>query len=486
MLRYFVLFTILLFSAGLWAGHDDLISRLIDSKKIVDEHAQVVNLSLLSGRPLTGAELASINVAAQERLILRDEAYGYFSRQFYLVQKRVKKGTTVTEEELEALILSLSVAVTLFDTTLYTFYKFHDNPKMRRLLNEKDSAYRREGNTFEKSIQGIFSFKNSRYLQRAIKIYDRFYIEKKVMYNDPDLQRAHFIIQNSYLYNNFRERKIGGVAHDIGLIIASRIKISAKSKIDFLNHVGNSVIYFGSKLFGNIVGGFQKRRGMLYKEAEFLDNVESKWKPMDVLLEKTPFRLTDNFIPGFWGHAAIYIGTREDLEEMGIWDHELVQSYAKEISKGRYIVEALRDKVQMNTLEHFSDIDDFALLRLRAPLTKEQTAEHILRALSHVGKKYDFSFDVETGDTIVCSELHYRTYIDVKFNTTPYIGRSTISVDQVAEQGKVGMPFEPVILYINGIEVKSDIQKTFDALLAPLPEYLMGPDDLDLELLESA
>ena len=486
MHRFLFLLSILCMSTGLWAGHDDLISRLIDSKQTVDKQAEIVNVSLQTGRPLTGAELEAINESARERLILREEAYGYFSRQFYLVQKRVKKTTTVTDEELEALILSLSVAVTLFDTTLYTYYKFHDNPKMRRLLNEKDSAYRREGNTFEKSVEGIFSFKNSRYLQRAIKIYDRFYIDRKVMYEDPDLQRAHFIIQNSYLYNNFRERKIGGVAHDIGLIIASRIKISTKAKIDFLNYVGNSIIYYGSKLFGNIVGGFQKRRGILYKDADFLDNVESKWKPMDVLLEKTPFRLTDNFIPGFWGHAAIYIGTREDLEEMGIWNHELVQQYAKEISKGRYIVEALRDKVQMNTLEHFSDIDDFALLRLRAPLTKEKTAEHILRALSHVGKKYDFSFDVETGDTIVCSELHYRTYIDVKFNTTPYIGRSTISVDQVAEQAKLDMPFEPIILYINGREVKQDIQKTFDALLAPLPEYLMGPDDLDLDLLDAA
>lgn len=486
MLRFLILISTLLFSTGLWADYDDLILRLIESKQKVDEQAQIVNDSLRTGRPLTGAELTSINEEAHERLILRDEAYGYFSQQFYLVQKRVKKNTTITEEELEALILSLSVAVTLFDTTLYTYYKFHDNPKMRRLLNEKDSAYRREGNTFEKSIQGIFSLKNSRYLQRAIKIYDRFYVERKVLYEDPGLQQAHFIIQNSYLYQNFRSRNFGGAVHDVGRIISSRIKISAKAKVDFLNYIGNSVIYFGSKFFGTIVGSFQKRRGILYKDADFLDNVDRQWKPMDVLLEKTPFRLTDNFIPGFWGHAAIYIGTREDLEELGIWNHTLVQTYAKEISKGRYIVEALRDKVQLNTLEHFSDIDAFALLRLRKPLNKSQTALHILRALSHVGKKYDFSFDVETGDTIVCSELHYRTFIEVKFNTTPYIGRSTISVDQVAEQGKLDMPFEPVILYINGIEVKSEIQNTFDALLAPLPDYFIGPDDEDLELLEIA
>ncbi len=164
---------------------------------------------------------------------------------------------------------------------------------------------------------------------------------------------------------------------------------------------------------------------------------------------------------------------------MGIWENELVQKYSKEISKGKFIVEALRDKVQMNTLDHFSDIDDFALIRTRVEFTNAELAEHILRALSHVGKKYDFSFDVETGDTIVCSELHYRTFIDINFNTTPYIGRSTISVDQVAEQGKTAMPFEPVMMYINGKEVASDsIQQTYDSVLEPLLYDLTGSDTI--------
>jgi hypothetical protein len=120
----------------------------------------------------------------------------------------------------------------------------------------------------------------------------------------------------------------------------------------------------------------------------------------------------------------------------------------------------------MNTLEHFSDIDDFALLRNEQEMSDEEVAEHILRALSHVGKKYDFSFDVETGDIIVCSELHYRTFVNLKFNTTFYLGRSTISVDQVAEQAISGMPLKPILLYVNGEEVlDEEIQETYDGLL---------------------
>jgi hypothetical protein len=268
------------------------------------------------------------------------------------------------------------------------------------------------------------------------------------------------------LYFHFKNPDTNDLKKDFFLLFITRLKISAKAKYDFLRYMANSVVYVGSKLFGNIVGGFQKRHGYLHHNQSFLSTVENNIKPMDILLEKTPFRLTDNFIPGYWGHAAIYIGTQEDLERLGIWNHELVQKHAKEIEKGKYIVEALRYGVKLNSLDHFSDIDDFALLRLRVELSDKDLANHILRALSHVGKKYDFNFDVESGDTIVCSELHYRTFIDIHFNTTSYLGRSTISVDQVAEQAISGMPFAPILLFVDGNEIEpEEVQEKFENLL---------------------
>jgi hypothetical protein len=473
-----IIFSLLIiFSINSFAMHDELISQLVASKLLVDKHSILATRSIKENRPLSGAELAEINEATQNRLILRDQAYEFFSRDLYLVHKRIRKDFTLSDDELKALMFSLSVALTLYDTTLYTYYKFHDNPKMRRLLNEKDSAYRREGSTFEKSIKGVFSFKNSLYLQRAIKIYNLFYLERQFMFDDEELVRTHRIIQASFLYQNFQTRKTKGVLHDFFLIIGSRIKIGAKAKLDFFNFLANSVLYHGSRAFGNAIGGIQKRRGILYRDPKFLSRVTSNLKPLDILLEKTPFRLTDSFIPGFWGHTAIYLGTQEQLEEMGIWDNKLVQQYSKEISRGKFIIEALRDKVQLNTLDHFSDIDDFSLIRMRSELTVQEQGEHILRALSHVGKKYDFSFDVETGDTIVCSELHYRTFIDINFQTTIYLGRSTISVDQVAEQAKSNMPFGPIMMYLNGMEVGAEmIQETYDGVLQPLGKEIQTLD----------
>ena len=39
-----------------------------------------------------------------------------------------------------------------------------------------------------------------------------------------------------------------------------------------------------------------------------LQEVKQELRPFDILFEKTPFRLTDKFIPGHFGHVAIYIG----------------------------------------------------------------------------------------------------------------------------------------------------------------------------------
>jgi hypothetical protein len=461
--------SLLFLSSTLFASVDaeDLIQKLAESKIVVDKHARWVDESVKTNKPLSGMELLEISEEAKDRILTRKEAYDYFSKDFDLVKKPIRKNRfSISDENLKSMIGSLAVAVTLYETTLHTYHMFQDRPKLRRLLNEKDSSFNREDDTFKDSLKSLFSVRNSLLLLRAIKIYKRFYLTRPDLMTISQLQKFARIIEASYLYNHFRNHnEDSGLGKDVFLIVLTRLKVSFQAKVDFFNFMANSIVYNGSKLFGNIVGGFQKRRGILFQDQEFIAKVKNTMKPMDILLEKTPFRMTDRFIPGYWGHAAIFIGTESDLKRLGIWEHELVQKFAQEISDGKFIVEALRNKVQINTIEQFSDIDDFALLRQRHELSDEETAEHILRALSHVGKKYDFSFDVETGDTIVCSELHYRTFINIKFNTSLYLGRSTISVDQVAEQSVAGMPLSPVLLYINGEEINEDIQEVYDELL---------------------
>jgi len=455
---------------------DQIITELIQTKSDVDEQIIAVNKVLEEKGHLTGKILEDVNKFAEKRISLRQRAYEYFMKYAYLIKKRSKKIKSLEEHESKGLVNALAVAVTLFDVTNYTYINFLGHRKLRMLLNERDSSYKRAENTFKRSIKGVYSLRNRKYLKRAISIYKRFYLKNPEIYGDGDVTKADNIIKNSFIYSKYKN---GSNFKELIKVTGARLKISAKNQFDFLSFIGNSVVYYGSKLFGNIMGSFQKRRGKLFENSKFILKVKRRLEPLDILLEKTPFRLTDNFIPGYWGHAAIYIGDQNDLRKLGIWNHDLVQKYRKEILSGKTIVEALRSNVQINSIDHFTDIDDFAIIRLNKELTNEEKAEHILRALSHIGKLYDFSFDVETGETIVCSELHYRTYIDIDFNTSTILGRPTISVDQVAEQAVADMPFTPKLLYIDGKKVKDKVmQLVYDQKLStPLPADILHDSD---------
>ena len=112
---------------------------------------------------------------------------------------------------------------------------------------------------------------------------------------------------------------------------------------------------------------------------------------------------------------------------MGIWDDPKVIPYHKVIRSGASIVEALRTEVEVNSVEHFSNIDDFALLRLQNPPSKLKQQQMVLRAFEQIGKSYDFGFDVESSERIVCSELLYIIYDQVEFKTSQILSHGKSS-----------------------------------------------------------
>lgn len=221
-----------------------------------------------------------------------------------------------------------------------------------------------------------------------------------------------------------------------------------------------------SKFFGNTVGKFQSRDGKLKKLATdplLMTKLKEKLRPLDILFEKTPFRLTDYFIPGYFGHVAIWLGTPKELEEMEInyngemiplLSHPDVLPHLERISQGKLVIEALRKPgVTMNTFEHFLDVDD--LLVVRSSFQPNNIPELILRTLKQVGKPYDFNFDVETDRAIVCSELAYIVFDEHDWPTSRSMGRYTISPDHIAWRA-LEDEFHPIMLFLSGNRIEDE------------------------------
>jgi uncharacterized protein YycO len=228
--------------------------------------------------------------------------------------------------------------------------------------------------------------------------------------------------------------------------------------------LGDYLVSGVSKGFGNAIGTVAFRRGKLYGDPAIESQVRSVLMPGDILLEKTPFRLTDNFIPGHWGHVAIWLGNEKQLRALGIWDDPALTIYHAEIQRGDAVVEALRDDVQLSPLARFLNIDDLSVLRC-PDLSSADRRSLVLRSLRQLGKKYDFNFDVETIDRIVCSELVYQVYTQIDWPSDRTIGRWTISPDQVAHRALPGGPLSVVDLWHDGGRVTKSPMATYLRLL---------------------
>ena len=230
--------------------------------------------------------------------------------------------------------------------------------------------------------------------------------------------------------------------------------------------IQNTLSFGLSMGFGNMLGLVQTRKGKLTQLPENkVTAIQSQLKPLDILLEKTPFRLTDKVIPGHYGHVAIWLGSEAELRAMGIWD-EIAPAYQAKIRNGGRIVEALRSGVTISSLEQFLNIDDLLVLRQsQTPdIDDQQTA--ILTALAQVGKEYDFNFDVLTHERIVCSELAYVVFPELPWPISKALGRYTISPDNVAQLAISETPLlDPVLLYRDGTPVQEQLRNVLNQLI---------------------
>jgi hypothetical protein len=167
--------------------------------------------------------------------------------------------------------------------------------------------------------------------------------------------------------------------------------------------------------------------------------ISPKLRPGDIFLERRNWFLSNAFLPGFWPHSALYIGTPEDLKALGIADHPEVKrrwaEYARLALDGEphVILEAVSEGVIFNSATESMHADYVAVLRPR--LTQEQIAQAIVRAFSHQGKPYDFEFDFFTSDKLVCTELIYRAYEGmIHFELVRIMGRDTLPALEIGRK----------------------------------------------------
>lgn len=396
---------------------------------------------------LSGADLQRLNDGASRLIAQRTALLALAVQHECWLSQRVPDDVQAARLQAAGIAMSLSAALVLYDNYLAAVGLYNANPTLRQRVNRGDKGFAIPAGELHKTTLSFNSAINRLRVRRAI---DWLEAHGGILRESPDNEERYVLalIEQSPSVNMVRRIHPVGYA---GKLIAFFTTFS----VDGLNRLKDEGVNLTSMFFGNAVGLVETRRGKLDDRPEVAADIHARLRAGDVLLEKTPFRLTDSFIPGHWGHAALWVGSEAELRELGIWNHPVVLPHQAKISAGRGVVEALRSGVKMNTLAHFLNVDDMAALR-HASISDERRAEVIIQTLRQVGKAYDFNFDVESTDRIVCSELLYHAYGDIRWPTERRLGRATISPDNVAVEATGEGPFTVVALYHDGEAVIDD------------------------------
>lgn len=193
-------------------------------------------------------------------------------------------------------------------------------------------------------------------------------------------------------------------------------------------------------------------------QAQLVEQLE----PGDVMLARKNWYLSNVGLPGFWPHAVLYIGEREqfaayfDDPEVRAWVRERsgedidLPTYLERRWPARWlqyglgdhgdpyrVIEAISEGVVFNTMDHACG--DY-LVALRPRLSKRAKAQAIVEAFSYLERPYDFDFDFATDHAIVCTELIWRAYRPAQgkpgldLELVEVAGRPTLPANELAKQ----------------------------------------------------
>ncbi|MEM1156634.1 MAG: YiiX/YebB-like N1pC/P60 family cysteine hydrolase [Verrucomicrobiota bacterium] len=171
----------------------------------------------------------------------------------------------------------------------------------------------------------------------------------------------------------------------------------------------------------------KKRPNLIDRQS--IARIEARLQPGDIMLQRRNWYATNLGIPGYWPHAALYIGSLGEMDEAfsgiedlkGITASRFLEQHAPDLYQllktpdaegdSPRVIEAIAPGVVLTTLVQSAGADSLAVLRPQVSIEDKWNA--ILRALSYYGRPYDYNFDFATDSELVCSELVYKAYADM-------------------------------------------------------------------------
>ncbi|MCA9179728.1 MAG: hypothetical protein KDB14_34970 [Planctomycetales bacterium] len=350
------------------------------------------------------------------------------------------------EQQGLALSVAYAGALVLVDAARFLRERFHDRPIVRQKLNESDPMFGIPAGAYDIVQRSLTSSIHAWRLYHAAKYF---------------AEHA----------NELRDAAQGNDALEGVLELIPRLQHRLDVSIDrfvlarLRVEMGELRTQLGRGLLARALYGLQKLVSQLMSEkylqwghrpqlpADVQVELKTWLQPGDVIVTRKDHALTNYFLPGYWPHAALYLGTLEQLRAAGLHGHEHVRPHWRHLEQcdkadSHRVLEALKDGVRFRGLSTPLTCDAVTVIRPR--LAPEAILAAIARGSFHAGKPYDFDFDFTRSDRLVCTEVVYRSYEGVgplQFALTRRAGRLTLSAEDLLEKAIQQDGFETVVGY---------------------------------------
>lgn len=194
---------------------------------------------------------------------------------------------------------------------------------------------------------------------------------------------------------------------------------------------------------GKLVAATVWRKGYLLRHEPAMETFLAGLQPLDIITVNNKGRLSGHTIPGHFGHAAIYVGTEQQLRRAGVWDQPAIRKYHDAIRKGALFIEADNKGVHLSDAPLALDADAVAQLRPRG-LSQARRRLALVESYKRVGMPFDYYFDLDTTACTFCTELINTVLPEMRLPQRRVYGRRLILPDEVVAatlRGRTGFAF---------------------------------------------
>ncbi|MDA7620305.1 YiiX/YebB-like N1pC/P60 family cysteine hydrolase [Akkermansiaceae bacterium] len=350
---------------------------------------------------------------------LRETYLRYLSGRSILWQMIDDLSPFLKSKDLRIFGLAFCAASILMRSSSYLIELAKERPIVLAKLDEAEPRYQIPRKTLTQIYHNLSSTRNQWRYRQARNFYENNRTQIDEALQDSDMQDIALWLMNEEPYFDQSKRNLFSAILTYRTYSLTRRTSSGYTKVMFhLFRLSGSAIAEMKQPFVKPLGEGKR------VTTEIINQIRDKLQPGDIFVTRHDDAMSNFFLPGFWPHAALYMGPLSGQKDPGIPNHR---------DHSADVLEAKKDGVKLRKIEETLAVDSFVILRPK--VSTEELQQALEKALTHEGKQYDFAFDFRKAERLCCTEVVYRAFYG--------IGRWNLKL--IKQSGHLALPAEELI-----------------------------------------